>query len=52
MKSVNYFSNLNAWSLAVRKFSPIQSNALKRSVKTAPISPPLSMILHHFSSIG
>ena len=45
------FSNPYALSLAISKLRSMQSNALEMSVKTAPVSPPISRVLRHFSTI-
>ena len=51
INSNDLFSNSYALSLALSKLWSIQSNALERSVRTAPVSPPSSRVLHHFSTI-
>ena len=45
MKFIDCFSNPYVLSLAISKLGSMQSNALERSVKTAPVSPPSSRIL-------
>ena len=51
MKFIDCFSDPYALSLATSKLWSMQSNALERSVKRAPVSPPPSRVLRHFSTL-